>query len=121
MGRESLAEHLQALRDVILSEREAAKELAVEKMMELTSRKEELLLQISRISDTVEKLTPVEKELSENLYKENLRNAYFLWSALKWVRDSMGFIGDRIYLESYRGNGSTVKGRYSGTLLSGRV
>ena len=121
MGRENLMEHLTKMREVILAERQAAKELAVDKLLALTAEKESLLKKILPFSDAVEQLTKAEKELSETVYSENLRNAYFLWSALKWVRESMGFIGDKMYPESYEGSGSVVKGRYSGALLSGRV
>jgi hypothetical protein len=121
MDRENLGEHLTKLRDVILAERQAAKELAVNRLLDLTAEKESLLKKILPFSDDVEQLTPAEKELSEIVYSENLRNAYFFWSALKWVRESMGFIGDKMYPESYEESGSVVKGRYSGALLSGRV
>ena len=121
MGRENLMEHLTRLREVILAERQAAKELAVDKLLDLTAKKESLLKQILPFSDAVDQLTQAEKELSETVYSENLRNAYFLWSALKLVRESMEFIGGKMVPESYEGSGSVVKGRYSGALLSGRV
>lgn len=114
-------EYLTKLLEVILAERRAAKELEVDKLIILTSEKESLLKKILPFSDAVEQMTQDEKKMSETIYSENLRNAYFLWSALKWVRDSMGFIGDKMYPESYEETGSVVKGRYSGALLSGRA
>jgi hypothetical protein len=121
MTRENLTEHLIRLHDVILAERRAAKELEVDKLLALTGEKESLLKEILPFSDNVEQLTPEEKKLSEAVYSENLRNAYFLSSALKWVRDSMGFIGDKMVPESYEESGSVVKCHYSGILLSGRI
>jgi hypothetical protein len=120
MSRDNLTEHLIKMRDVILAERQAAKELEVVKLLELTAEKEDLLKKILPFSDTVE-LNEEEKELSEAVYSENLRNAYFLSSALKWVRESMGFIGEKMVPESYGESGSVVKAGYSGALLSGRV
>ena len=121
MSRESLREHLKLLLDVILAEREAAKKLAVDKMLELTAQKEHLLNQMPQFADGVDHMSRTEKKLSEEIYSENLRNAYFFWSALNWVRQSMGFIGEKIYPESYGGSGSVVKSGHSGTLLSGKV
>lgn len=121
MDREMLTEHLIGLRDVILEERQAAKELAVEKMIQLTAQKECLLKKMLHLIETVDTLTQEEKDLSETVYTENLRNAYFFLSALKWVRESMGFIGDRMFPESYEEDGSKVTGRFSGALLSGRI
>jgi hypothetical protein len=121
MSRENLAEHLIKMHEVILAERQAAKELEVSKMLDLTAEKESLLKKILPFSDTVDKLTQAEKELSEVVYSENLRNAYFLSSALKWVRESIKFIGEKMVPESYEESGSVVKAHYSGALLSGRV
>ncbi|MCU0614213.1 MAG: hypothetical protein MUD09_03915 [Desulfobacterales bacterium] len=121
MGKEDLMGYLTELREIILAERQAAKELEVDKLVELAAQKECLLKKILPLSNAAEQLTLSEKELSETVYSENLRNAYFFWSALKWVRESMGFIGDKMYPESYEENGSVIKGRYSGALLSGRV
>ena len=120
MVREDLVGNLAALHQVILAERGAAKKLEVDKLMELTAQKEILLKKVIPLVENVGRLTLYEKELSERVYSENLRNAYFFWSALKWVRDSMGFISDKMYPESYEGSGSVVKGRFSGALLSGR-
>lgn len=121
MSRENLLEYLSRLREVIMAERQAAKELAVEKLLVLTAEKECLLKNILPLSDAVDQLTPAEKELSETVYSENLRNAYFFFSALKWVRESMGFIGNKMYPESYEENGSVIKVPNSGALLSGRI
>ncbi len=116
-----LTELLIRLRDVILEERQAAKKLLVGKMLELTAQKESLLKEISGVIEIVGALTPEEKELSETVFSENLRNAYFFLSALSWVRESMGFFGDRMFHEFYEEDGSKVAGKFSGVLLSGRI
>ncbi|MCF8104724.1 MAG: hypothetical protein K9K64_04525 [Desulfohalobiaceae bacterium] len=121
MDNGSFLEPLSRLREVILEERLAARELAVDKMLEITEKKEELLKEMLPLMEAADTLTPEEHELAETVHSENLRNAYFFWSALNWVRESMGFIRDHMYPEAYAESGSKVKGRYSGTLLSGRV
>jgi len=121
MNNGVLIEHLKKLHEVILEERRAAKALAVDRMLEMTEIKECLLKQMQPLVDSVDELTATEKDLAEAVNSENLRNAYFFLSALKWVRESMGFIGDKIYPECYGESGRVIKGRFSGTLLSGRV
>lgn len=121
MNRHELVDQLKILRGVITQERRAAKALAVDEMLELTRKKEELLIQIQPVVSSVDDLSPEEREIAESVYTENLRNAYFFWSALKWVRQSVGFIGDQVSSESYKENGARVKSRFSGALLSGRV
>ncbi len=121
MDRANLVVELKELRDLILEERRAARDLAVEDMLVLTEQKEQVLKQILPLVDTVEALTPEEREMAEAVYSENLRNAYFFWSALSWVRESVGFIGDQISCRSYGESGAMSKFRQSGALLSGRV
>lgn len=121
MDRQILTEQLIKLRDVILEERYAAKNLSVDKMIELTAQKEGLLVEIFTIIDAVDKLTPEERNLTETVFAENLRNAYFFLSALSWVRESMGFFGDKMFSESYEENGAKITERFSGALLSGRI
>ena len=121
MNRQNLTKHLVELHNVILEERQAAKELSVGRMLELTAEKECILKQILNTIEAVDTLTPEEKELSDTVFSENLRNAYFFLSALNWVRESMGFIGNKMFPESYEEDGSKVSGRFSGALLSGRI
>ncbi|MCF8039356.1 MAG: hypothetical protein K9K79_08555 [Desulfohalobiaceae bacterium] len=121
MANGSLQVSLRKLHEVILEERLAARELAVDKMLHITEEKEGLLKEMLPLVESAEDLTPEERELAETVHTENLRNAYFFWSALNWVRESMGFIRDQMYPEAYAESGSVVTGRYSGALLSGRV
>ncbi|MFO7838878.1 MAG: hypothetical protein R6X08_05220 [Desulfosalsimonadaceae bacterium] len=121
MDRKKLPEHLKELRSVILQEREAARALAVEDMLAFTEQKEELLKQMLSVVDSVEELSADEQELAESVHSENLRNAYFFWSALQWVRDSMSFISDQLHSDSYGSSGSIYSGGCSGALISGRI
>lgn len=121
MDNGSLLAPLKKMQELIEKERFAAKELAVDRMLALTEEKEALLKQMLPLVEAADALTPEEQDLAETVHSENLRNAYFFWSALNWVRESMGFIGDAMYPEAYEESGSVIKGRYSGALLSGSV
>jgi len=121
MDRTNVLAHLEQLREVILEERRAAKALLVEEMLTLTDQKEGLLKEMLPVVDAIEALTPEEQEMAEAVHAENLRNAYFFWTALQWVRESMSFISDKMYPDAYGGSGSVIKGSASGALLSGRI
>ncbi|MFP4452790.1 MAG: hypothetical protein ACLFNW_06825 [Desulfobacterales bacterium] len=121
MNRRDLLEQLMRLRTVIVEERRAAKAMAVNDMLDLTEKKEALLRQVQQAAEEAGELSPEEKRAAEAVYSENLRNAYFFWVALKWVRQSVDFMGDQICAESYEPTGTRIKARYSGALFSGRV
>ena len=121
MSASSLGDSLQNLYDIILRERAAAKSFEVDSMLDLTREKEDLLQDILSQAETGSDLSPEEQALAQNIYEENLRNAYFFWAALNWVRDSMSYIGNQFRPEYYAGSGMIRRGEHSGTLLSGRV
>ena len=121
MGRTDLTAYLRDLQALIASERKAARALNVDEMLALTQRKESLLHQLQALIGSVDDLTEQERKLADAVYSENLRNAYFFWSALKWVRQSVAFINDQLSPASYQGNGAVARARSSGALLSGRA
>ena len=121
MDRKDLTGYLRDLQALIASEREAARQLNVDEMLALTRRKESLLLQLQSLISSVDHLTEQERKLADAVYSENLRNAYFFWSALKWVRQSVAFINDQISPASYQENGAVARARSSGALLCGRA
>ncbi len=121
MDSANMLGYLEQLRDVILEERQAARALQVEEMLALTQQKEQLLQELLPLVDAIEALTPEEQEMAETVHSENLRNAYFFWSALKWVRESVNFISEQMVPESYGGSGSMIRGSAAGALLSGRI
>ena len=121
MAEERLLDNLNNLHEVILEERRMAKKLAVDEMFALTREKERLLKRLQSLMNSAGEMTAAEKELAEAVDSENLRNAYFFLSALQWVRDTMGFVGDQGFPEAYEESGSIVKKRFAGALLSGRV
>ncbi|MBN2644232.1 MAG: hypothetical protein JXR59_02015 [Desulfuromonadaceae bacterium] len=112
-------ERMQELYQLILQERDCAKELRVEELEEVVQRKQELMQELSQESS--ESFTPEERALAESIRSENRRNAYLLWSALSWIRESMEFFGRKSRPESYTSYGSLRQGRGGGRLLSGRI
>ncbi|OQY18230.1 MAG: hypothetical protein B6I36_07490 [Desulfobacteraceae bacterium 4572_35.1] len=113
----NIHETLQALHDAIIVERECAKALDIEGLQEATLHKENLLQQLN----IQEELAPQERQLVETIRFENRRNAYLLWTALNWIRESMEFFGRKSVPDSYNPTGTLVTGKNGGHLLSGRA
>lgn len=112
---------LEELRDVVLAERRAAKALRVDDMMEQTDQKERILQELLPLLNARGDLDAETKALAGAIYTENLRNAWFFWSALKWVRESLDFMGQAVYPVAYAENGAFSKPRRSGALISGKI
>jgi flagellar biosynthesis/type III secretory pathway chaperone len=110
-------ETLQALHDAIISERDSAKALDLDALQAATAKKEVLLQQL----DFCAELAAEDRELATKIRFENRRNAYLLWSALNWIRESMEFFGRRTTPTSYNTTGTLVTGKNGGHLLSGRA
>ena len=121
MKETGLVDMLEKLRDVILAERAAARSLHVDEMIELTGEKEQLLETILPMVGAAADLSPREEELARSVYAENLRNAWFFWSALKWTRESLDFMGRAVWPASYADDGSLSKNRHSGSIISGKI
>jgi len=107
---------LQRLYEVTLEEREAARDLDMDRLMGLLREKEELfsLLEESR------ELTPEERELAEIVMWENRRNAYLFHSALNWTRENMALLQASSIPPVY-GSGGVLEQAGEGNLLSGKV
>ena len=114
---QTIHEKLQSLHDVIITERECAKALDLDALQEVTLRKEELLEQL----DLEGELGVEERKLADTIRFENRRNAYLLWTALNWIRESMEFFGRKSVPDSYGHNGNLVLNKSGGHMLSGRV
>lgn len=113
----SVHEQLQSLYDVIIAERESAKSLDLDALQAATLLKEELLAQL----DLTDELSRKDRKLAETIRFENRRNAYLLWAALNWIRESMEFFGRKSSPDSYNPTGTLVLNKNGGHLLSGRV
>lgn len=108
--------NLQRLHKLVLEEREAARELDMDRLMGLLREKEALLPLLDEPRD----LSREERELAETVLWENRRNAYLFHSALNWTRENMELLqaasGPSVY-----GSGGIVEQTGEGNLLSGKV
>lgn len=119
MNDQDLKNQLEHLLALILRERECAKALRIEELTAVTQEKESLLNALGNLRGS----GPEVRQLAERIRSENRRNAYLLWSALSWVRETMQFFGKQITPSGY-GSAGTMVQTYSSTggrLLSGRV
>lgn len=113
----STREYLLRLRDVILLERERAKELDVQGMYKAMEEKEEII----RVLSLVQHLDPEDKEIADEIRHENRRNAYLFKATLGWIRETMEFFGKRTVTSTYSQNGNSLPSHVNGRLLSGKV
>jgi len=117
MTRERVRDLLQQLHDLILLEREHAKELDINAMALDMQEKEALLQVLARVDD----LHPDDRVLAREIQQENIRNAYLFKATLNWIQDTMEFFGSKSVPATYGQYGTTVTNCVNGRLLSGRV
>ncbi len=110
-------EHLVRLHEVILEEREHAKALDMDAMMQSMQEKEELLQVLAHMKD----LAQEDKVIAKTIRNENRRNAYLFKATLDWIRDTMEFFGKRTTASSYSADAGMVDSKINGRLLSGKV
>jgi flagellar biosynthesis/type III secretory pathway chaperone len=114
-----LSEQLNQLYDLVIRERECARDLRLDELQDVVSAKEALMQELQFTEDI--SVTEADKELADKLRFENRRNAYLLWSALNWIRESMTFFGRKSAPDAYNTSGTVVSGATGGRLLSGRI
>ncbi len=117
MASRTTHDYLVRLRDVIIEEREYAKQLDVSAMLAATHEKEQLIAILSH----ARKIDESDKALAIEIRHENRRNAYLFKSALGWIRETMEFFGKRTSTSTYTAAGNTVAAQVHGRLLSGRI
>jgi flagellar biosynthesis/type III secretory pathway chaperone len=117
MTRESIHDYLTRLQEVILAEREYAKQLDLEAMISIQEEKEALIQVLSR----VEVLHPEHRQLAKDIQAENRRNAYLFKSTLNWIQETMEFFGRKTTTSTYGRTGSSYAPQVNGRLLSGRI
>lgn len=110
-------EYLVRLRDLILLERERAKELDMAGMIKAMQAKEEIVGVLAHIKV----IDPEDRALAAQIRAENRRNAFLFKSALDWIRETMEFFGHKSVTSTYSAYGNTVASQVNGRLLSGRV
>jgi hypothetical protein len=110
-------EYLVRLHDVILQEREYAKNLDIEGMTRAMGEKDELIQYLS----LVQVLDEQDKPLAARIRSENRRNAFLFKSTLTWIREIMEFFGKSTVTQTYSSSAYTVPSQINGRLLSGKV
>jgi flagellar biosynthesis/type III secretory pathway chaperone len=108
---------LQRLYQITLEEREAARELDMDRLMRLLEEKQELLPELENAGQ----LTGEERELADSILQENRRNAYFFNSALSWTQENLEFLKELQAAPAYGGEGNKVTVHAEGNIISGKV
>ncbi len=110
-------EYLVRLFEVIVQERECAKNLDMDGMAKIMGEKEELIQYLSLVREIDEQ----DKPLASRIRNENRRNAMLYKSTLGWIREIMEFFGKNSVTATYSSHASTVPSQIHGRLLSGKV
>jgi len=117
MSKSATRNKLDLLYNLLLQEREHAKLLAVDEMLEVSRQKQEVIDSLG----SIEALDPKDRMLAKQIKHENRRNAYLFWSTLTWIRESMEFFGKKVSPCVYNAGGTPLKKVSNGRLLSGKV
>lgn len=117
MNTRTTHDYLIRLRDVIIQEREYAKNLDIPGMIEMMHEKEELVQVLAH----VRKIDETDRPIAVQIRHENRRNAYIFKSTLGWIREIMEFFGKRTVTSTYSASAGTITSQVNGRLLSGRV
>ena len=117
MSARTTHDKLIRLRDLILEERQYARNLEMENLHAAMEEKEDLLNYLS----VVKEIAPEDKNIASEIRRENRRNAYLYKSALGWIRETMEFFGKKSVTSTYAADAGTVPAQVNGRLLSGKV
>jgi len=117
MSHNSINDKLHLLHELLLQEREHAKRLTVDQMLAVSRQKQELIESFG----SMDELDPEDRALAERIRYENRRNAYLLWSALTWIRESMEIFGKKVSPCVYSAGGNSLNKSCNGRLLSGKI
>ncbi len=110
-------DYLIRLLDVIIIERECAKQLDLDAMFNAMQEKEELVQVLSHIDN----VPPEDQQIAEKIRNENRRNAYLFKATLGWIKETMDFFGRNTVTSTYSSAASTVSNQIHGRLLSGKI
>ncbi len=117
MNREEIHTSLIRLRDLLRQEREYAKVLDMEGMIQVMEEKESLIVSLNKL----EELHPDHKKYALQIRDENRRNAFLFRATLNWIQDIMDFFGKKTVPVAYGQQGDTVHFNTHGRLISGRI
>jgi hypothetical protein len=110
-------DYLVRLRDIILVERECAKILDMQGMIDAMNTKEEIVKVLAHVQIIDER----DKPIAAQIRAENRRNAFLFKSTLGWIRQTMEFFGQKTVTSTYSSHGYKVASQINGRLLSGRI
>ncbi len=110
-------QYLIRLHDLILEEREFAKNLDMKSMSTAMAEKAELV----QILAHVKLIGKEDKSIASRIRQENRRNAFLFKSTLGWIRETMEFFGQKTVTSTYSPNAYTVTSQVNGRLLSGKI
>lgn len=108
---------LEELLQLILRERDCARNLDMSSLNQVATAKDALVRELASFDGS----GLVNSGLAERVREENRRNAYLFWAGLGLVRDTMEFFGRQVPPPAYGAFGGMVQGRNGTSLLSGRI
>ncbi len=117
MAVERVQQKLNALLDLLQQERRAAIALDMQEFERLVTCKQQLMDGFDPQPHEVEGV----EDLLKQIEQDNRRNAYLIWSALGWVRQTMHFFGQSTVAQTYGGAGQSLRSKQKVHLLTGRV
>ena len=117
MKQGSTHQRLLRLHELILQEREFAKNLDVKGMLETVREKEDLIQALGSATSIDEESRPIAKKIRN----DNRRNAFLFKSTLGWIRETMQFLGQKTVVATYSAAATTIPSTVNGRLLSGRI
>ena len=117
MATSTTHDYLVRLLNIILEEREYAKNLDVEGLYMAMEKKEEIV----KVLSLMKELDPEDRQLANRIRNENRRNAFLFKSALGWIRQTMEFFGQKTVTATYSARAYSVAAQVNGRLLSGRI
>lgn len=117
MDSSTIHNYLIRLLNIILEEREFAKELDMAGMTGATNKKEELLQVLAHVKIIDEQ----DRKIALKISQENRRNAFLFKSTLGWIRETMEFFGQKTVTSTYSPNAYAISSQVNGRLLSGKI
>jgi len=105
------------LRELLLEERQHARNLDLDNLQDAMKEKEDLINFLVHI----QAIDTEDQKIASEIRRENRRNAYLYKSALGWIRESMEFSGKKTVTSTYAPDAATIPSQVNGRLLSGKV
>lgn len=110
-------DRLQYLHDLIIEERECAKNMDMDGMTRAAQQKEVIIEILANETELAEESKPLAKKVRD----ENRRNAYLFKATLGWIRDTVALLGNKSVVTTYSSTATTIPSTVNGRLLSGRI